>query len=183
MEFRITCIWVLVLKITLESSSGMTYIRTNPRLASASRNTHQKMHYGNLRRLYFNIVLTDPVAVLKIYAGKLGSSLLVAADNDMRKLAKAGLAILIILIIVVWLRRCLKSDETIVALGTWGGFGTVMLQWVLAQPFGGFISPGKLGALCGIIVLVEAVGRSVAVRLRENVGISEGSVLDKPRYN
>lgn len=124
-------------------------------------------HYANLWRLYFNIVLSDPIAVLKIYAGKLGSSLLVAAGDDSRKLTKGGVAILILLTILIWSRRSPKGDEMIVALGTWAGFGTVMLQGVLALPAGGFISPGKLGALCGIVVLVEAVGRSVAVRLQE----------------
>lgn len=70
----------------------------------------------------------------------------------------------------------------IVALGIWAGFGTVMLQGVLAQPWLFLISPGKLGALCGIVVLVEAAGLSVAARLKEKVGgMFEISVLDKPR--
>jgi hypothetical protein len=141
-------------------------------------------HYANLRRLYFDIVLSDPITVLRIYVKKFGKALLIAAGDDSRDLVKESVTILMLLSILVWVRRSPKGDETIVAVGIWAGFGTLMLQGVLAQPWGHLISPGKLGAVCGIVVLLEAVGRSIAARLEEKVGgLFEFSVLDKTHNN
>jgi multidrug transporter EmrE-like cation transporter len=122
------------------------------------------------RRVYFDSVLSEPIMVLKIYLKKFGMSLIVTAGYDLRNLAKGSVTIVILLTSLVWLPRSIKGDETIVALGIWAGFGTVMLQGVLALPSGIFISPGKLGALCGIFVLVEAAGRTIAMRAQEKVG-------------
>lgn len=126
-------------------------------------------HYDNLRRLYFDIVIREPITVLKIYAKKLVDGLLLTVDDDISGLVKQSLWIFFLFAILAALRRNLGGEEIIMVLGTWAAFGAVVMQGVLALPVFHFISPVRVAFLCGVLIMLETIGRGVVAGLKKQV--------------
>jgi hypothetical protein len=118
-------------------------------------------HYRSLRNGYLRILTTEPLAVAKIYAGKLKDAVLEVTRSD-TPVRKALMSIAALVLSFAWLARSqprLSSIELGTLVAIWASFGMVLLQGVLALPAHQFISPGKYAAICGFVILGECVAR------------------------